>query len=107
MAVVALAELLVDERALGGGAWPSWPGSRRRRPCAGWPPGPGWPAAGAEDDGVVPGRSTTTTTSWTALLGQVRDDEAARQEFVDILEVMGPDDPRTAHYRRQLTSRLF
>jgi len=42
-----------------------------------------------------------------ALLGQVRDDEAARQEFVDILEVMGPEDPRTAHYRRQLTSRLF
>jgi putative thioredoxin len=42
-----------------------------------------------------------------ALLDQVRDDEAARQEFVDILEVMGPEDPRTAHYRRQLTSRLF
>ena len=42
-----------------------------------------------------------------ALLAQVRDDEAARQEFVDILEVMGPEDPRTAHYRRQLTSRLF
>jgi putative thioredoxin len=42
-----------------------------------------------------------------ALLDQVRDDEGARQEFVDILEVMGPEDPRTAHYRRQLTSRLF
>ena len=41
------------------------------------------------------------------LLPLVRDDEAARQEFVDILEVMGPDDPRTAQYRRQLTSRLF
>jgi putative thioredoxin len=42
-----------------------------------------------------------------ALLSQVRDDEAARQEFVDILEVMGPEDPRTAQYRKQLTSRLF
>ena len=31
----------------------------------------------------------------------------ARQEFVDILEVMGPDDPRTAAYRRQLTARLY
>ena len=31
----------------------------------------------------------------------------ARQEFVDLLELMGPDDPRTAQYRRQLTSRLF
>jgi putative thioredoxin len=43
----------------------------------------------------------------TALLGQVREDEDARQEFLDILEVMGPDDPRTAQYRKQLTSRLF
>jgi putative thioredoxin len=42
-----------------------------------------------------------------ALLGQVKEDEAARQEFVDILELMGPEDPRTAHYRRELTSRLF
>ena len=41
------------------------------------------------------------------LLDRVRDDEEARQEFVDLLEVMGPDDPRTAGYRRQLTSRLF
>jgi putative thioredoxin len=41
------------------------------------------------------------------LLGQVKDDETARQEFVDILELMGPDDPRTARYRRELTSRLF
>ena len=43
----------------------------------------------------------------TALLDKVKDDEAARQEFVDLLELMGPDDPRTAQYRRQLTSRLF
>jgi putative thioredoxin len=42
-----------------------------------------------------------------ALLDRVKDDEAARQEFLDLLEVMGPDDPRTAGYRRQLTSRLF
>jgi putative thioredoxin len=41
------------------------------------------------------------------LLDRVRDDEEARQEFVDILELLGPDDPRTATYRRQLTSRLF
>jgi putative thioredoxin len=41
------------------------------------------------------------------LLDHVRDDDAARQEFVDILEVLGADDPRTATYRRKLTSRLF
>ena len=42
-----------------------------------------------------------------ALLARVKDDEAARQEFVDLLELLGPDDPRTAHYRRRLTSALF
>jgi putative thioredoxin len=43
----------------------------------------------------------------TGLLDRVRDDEDARQEYVDILELLGPEDPRTAGYRRQLTSRLF
>jgi len=42
-----------------------------------------------------------------ALLDQVKADEDARQEFVDLLEVLGPDDPRTAAYRKQLTARLF
>jgi putative thioredoxin len=42
-----------------------------------------------------------------ALLDQVKDDDNARQDFVDLLELLGPDDPRTAHYRRALTSRLF
>ena len=42
-----------------------------------------------------------------ALLDRVKDDDDARQQFVDILELMGPDDPRTADYRRRLTQRLF
>lgn len=41
------------------------------------------------------------------LLDQVKDDDAARQEFVDLLELLGPDDPRTADFRKQLTRRLF
>jgi len=41
------------------------------------------------------------------LLDSVKADDAARQEFVDLLELLGPDDPRTGSYRRQLTSRLF
>ena len=41
------------------------------------------------------------------LLDSVKEDDAARQEFVDLLELLGPDDPRTGSYRRQLTSRLF
>lgn len=42
-----------------------------------------------------------------ALLDQVKDDDEARQKFVDLLELMGPDDPRTPHYRKLLTARLF
>ena len=42
-----------------------------------------------------------------ALLSVVKTDEVARQQYVDILETMGPDDPRTAKYRRQLTATLF
>ncbi len=42
-----------------------------------------------------------------ALLDRVKADETARQEFLDILESMGPDDPRTAKYRKMLTARLF
>jgi putative thioredoxin len=41
------------------------------------------------------------------LLDRVKQDDAARQEFVDLLETMGPSDPRTARYRRALTARLF
>lgn len=42
-----------------------------------------------------------------ALLDSVKDDDAARQSYVDLLELLGPDDPRTAAYRKQLTARLF
>jgi len=42
-----------------------------------------------------------------ALLDRVKDDEAARQEFLDLLEVLGPQDPRTMKYRRAMPSRLF
>ena len=43
----------------------------------------------------------------TGLLDRVRDDDDARQEFVDLLERLGPDDPRTPGYRRALASRIF
>ena len=42
-----------------------------------------------------------------ALLDQVKSDDEARQQYVDILELMGPEDPRTSQYRRKLTTRLF
>ncbi len=42
-----------------------------------------------------------------ALLDRVKGDDEARQQFVDLLELLGPDDPRTADYRRKLTARLY
>jgi putative thioredoxin len=42
-----------------------------------------------------------------ALLLRVKDDEEARQEFVDLLETLGADDPRVARYRKALAATLF
>lgn len=43
----------------------------------------------------------------TALLDKVKTDDEARQQYVDLLEVMGAEDPRTAEYRKQLSLRLY
>jgi putative thioredoxin len=56
--------------------------------------------AGADRDGDVEARLDD-------LLPRVKDDEEARQEYVDLLELLGPDDPRTPQYRRALASRLY
>lgn len=42
-----------------------------------------------------------------SLLASVKDDDEARQRFVDLLEVMGPDHPNTAEWRRRLSATLF
>jgi len=57
-------------------------------------------SAATEPDGDIEQR-------FAALLGRVRDDEAARQEYRDMLELLGADDPRTSQYRRALASRLY
>jgi len=54
----------------------------------------------ASDDAEVDARLT-------ALLERVRDDDGARQEFVDLLETLGPEDPRTNTFRRALATRLY
>ncbi|MGH9130621.1 MAG: tetratricopeptide repeat protein [Acidimicrobiales bacterium] len=41
------------------------------------------------------------------LLDRVRDDDEARQTYLDLLETMGPEDTRTARYRKELTARIF
>jgi len=57
------------------------------------------------DDAVVDGEGVEAKLD--DLLERVKGDEAARQEFLDLLEVIGPDDPRTSRYRKALTARLF
>lgn len=64
-------------------------------------------AALARMGGETPASTGDVEAELDALLDRVRDDEEARQRFVDLLEVLGPDDPRTGKYRRALTSRLF
>lgn len=41
------------------------------------------------------------------LLTRVKTDDDARQEFVDLLELLGPDNELTGEYRRKLSSALF
>ncbi len=55
------------------------------------------------DDGAAADPSTELD----GLLDRVKTDEAARRRFLDLLEVMGPDDPRTLEYRKAFTARLF
>lgn len=95
-AVVALADLLVDTGRSDEGLalLERIPASDRTRVVA-----------ARARVGVVPDDDHDATL--TSLLDRVKDDDDARQQFVDILELMGPNDPRTAGYRRQLTTRLF
>jgi putative thioredoxin len=97
-AVVALAELLVD-RGDGDAALalleriPETAETRRVAALA------RVGDAAASDDGIE--------ARLDRLLDRVKDDDDARQQFVDLLEVLGNDDPRTALYRKRLTARLY
>lgn len=97
-AIVALAELLVgdgrgDEALELLARIPDTPATRRVAALA-------RTGGDAPDPGEVEARLD-------GLLERVKHDDAARAEFVDLLELLGPDDPRTAAYRRQLTARLY
>ena len=61
------------------------------------------PAATDADDGPLAEVEATLD----GLLSQVKDDDDARQQYLDLLELMGPDDPRTADYRKRLSRQLF
>jgi putative thioredoxin len=51
--------------------------------------------------------AAAVTAKLDALLDRVKADPAARQEYLDLLELMGADDPRVTTYRKALTARLF
>jgi putative thioredoxin len=100
-AVIALATLLVGqqqfEEALA--LLERIPESERTRPIA------AAARLGEPQAGEAP--SDEYDEKLSALLPRVKDDDDARQQFVDILEVMGTDDPRTAEYRKKLSRELF
>lgn len=56
---------------------------------------------------AVTGNGADVEARLQGLLERVKDDESARREFVDLLEMLGADDPRTPQYRRALASRLY
>jgi putative thioredoxin len=97
-AVLALAELLVlDDRAEEGlSLLERIPESSESRRIA---------AAARTSDSS--GQSDEVDAELETLLAQVKVDDAARQRFVDLLEVMSPDDPRTSEWRRKLSTALF
>ena len=43
----------------------------------------------------------------TELIEKVKTDEDSRDRFIDLLELLGPEDPRTSEWRQRLTSALF
>ncbi len=95
-AIVALAELLVDRGDTGEALEllariPESPETRRV-------------AALARTQGEV---GADIERQLDELLDQVKGDDDARQKFLDLLEVLGTDHPKTPGYRKALSARLF
>ena len=64
--------------------------------------------ARVQDSGDAPaGGAPGIEAELAGLLASVKSDEDARQRFVDLLEVLGPDDPRTSAWRKRLSTALF
>ncbi len=103
-AVVALAELLVDkgdaDEALALLARiPETSETRRVAALA--------RLTASDGDAARAMRTGTVEERLAELLDHVKQDPAARQEYVDLLETMPPDDERRERHRRALASRLF
>jgi putative thioredoxin len=103
-AIVALAELLVgtdgsDEALALLARIPESPETRRVAALA---------RLRAADDGAIDALDDGSIEARLAsLLPRAKDDPAARQEYIDLLEAMDPEDPRREQHRRALAARLF
>ena len=95
--VVALAQLLVDQQQFDEALalLERIPESERTRPIAA--------AARLGDRTLGDQPADDYDARLTELLSKVKADDEARQQYVDILELMGAEDPRTADYRKRLT----
>jgi len=62
---------------------------------------------GTSADAASDGPLADVEATLDALLPQVKTDDDARQQFLDLLELMGPADPRAATYRKALSRQLF
>lgn len=58
-------------------------------------------------EGELPAGEEAIEARLAALLDVVKGDEAARTEFLDLLELLGASDQRAIDWRRQLTTRLY
>lgn len=97
-AICALAELMIGDgrRDAALQVLERVPDSARRRHLA----------ALARTGGTAPA-SEEILVELEELLERVKEDDEARQRYVDLLEVLGATDPRTVEYRRKLTMRLY
>ena len=101
-AVTALAALLIDDGRVAEATEllervPETPETRRLTALA--------RVQGSDD--VPAGEASDIEAELAGLLSAVKADEEARQRFVDLLEVLGPDDPRTSAWRKRLSTALF
>lgn len=101
-AITALAALLIDDGRTDEAVGlleriPDTPETRRLLALA---------RVAGSDDGAGGGASDIEA-ELAGLLAAVKSDEDARQRFVDLLEVLGPDDPRTTAWRKRLSTALF
>ena len=59
----------------------------------------------AASGGLIPVGGVTTELA--SLLDRVKGDDDVRTRFLELLELLDPDDPATSEWRRKLTARLF